>query len=121
MSVFGLLGAKEIVNEKVSMLKEELQKDGYNPRWFIISQKRHPLFNEILKNSVKNSKHLTGNAIDLFIIDINDDGMYNQTDFTIMKNVSHECDKVNPSVRGNLYNYLDRGFLSCNMVHLEVE
>lgn len=123
MIACGLLGANEVVHEKVLNIQDELLKEGYTPRWFIISQKRSQFFNSFLKNSVKNgkSKHHDGKAIDLFIIDIDGDGRYNIDDFELMKAAMIKCEKSNPGTKGNIYNYFGRGSISQHMVHIEIK
>lgn len=120
MIFFGLLGANPDVHQKVSDIKTELIKQGYNPRWFIISQKRNKIYNKLLINSVTKSKHLQAKAIDLYIIDIDGDGEYNKKDFDLIKNAALKCQQKNPETKGNTFDYFGRGYFSHHMVHVEV-
>lgn len=118
----GLLNANNIVHKKVDLINAELINMGYRPKWVIISQKRYGFYNNILINSVKNgkSKHLVGQAIDLYIYDINGDGNYNIQDFVIFKKASRKVEFINPKIKGGVYNYLKKGFFSRRMIHVEV-
>ncbi len=118
----GLLNAKESVHNKVNAIKIELKEQGYSPKWIIISQKRYKLYNSLLVNSLKNgkSKHLKGEAIDLYIYDINADGRYDMNDFEIFKKASHKIEKVNKKMKGGVYHYLGKGFFSRRMIHVEL-
>jgi len=123
MILSGLVGANAVVHEKVSDIRNELVKEGYKPKWVIISQKRFGFYNNILRNSVKNgkSKHLGGKAIDLFILDIDGNGKYDRNDFDLLKNASLKCEKIKPGTRGKIYHYFGKGRLTQYMVHVEVE
>lgn len=123
MMGFGLVGAGALVHQKVNEIKTELIREGYRPRWIIISQKRYEIYNQLLKNSVKNgkSRHLAGKAIDLFIIDIDNDGKYDKEDFNLIKNAEARCEKAHPETKGSVYHYFGKGRLSNHMVHVEVE
>ena len=80
------------------------------------------IYNNILLNSVKNgkSKHLLGKAIDLYIYDINGDGIYNIKDFEIFKMASRKVEIINPEIKGGVYDYLKKGPFSKTMIHVEV-
>jgi hypothetical protein len=120
---FGLLNANENVHKKVEGIRKELIKQGYNPRWYIISQKRYKFYNDLLINSVKNdkSKHLVGKAIDLFIIDINGDGVYNFKDFELIEKAESVSESKIKETRGNVFHYFGKGQLKQNMVHVEID
>ena len=116
----GLLNANESVHFKVSAIKKELRSMGYDPICGIISQKRYPLYNQLLVNSVDNSKHLKGKAIDLYVYDINGDGVYTINDFELFNKASRRVDKKFPAVSGAVYHYLEKGFFSRRMIHVEL-
>jgi hypothetical protein len=82
---FGLKGANPKIKLKVQLVKQSLVDAGYNPRWFTISEKRNKYFNALLPNSAKKSHHLHGNAIDVYVIDIDGDGVFTQEDLDIVK------------------------------------
>lgn len=119
----GLLNANDSVHKKVNAIKKELTDKGYRPAWVIISQKRYEFYNNLLVNSIKNgkSKHLKGQAIDLYIYDINGDGAYNMKDFEIFKTASGKINKANPDISGRVFHYLGKGFFSRRMIHVEVD
>jgi hypothetical protein len=122
MMAFGLVHADKILHEKLAGIRQELINDGYRPKWFIISQKRYSFFNNLLLNSVKNgnSKHLVGKAIDIFVLDVNNDGKFNKTDYELIKKASLKYELKNPESKGAMINYFGKGFLSQHMVHIEI-
>ncbi len=122
MMAFGLVDANKIVHKKLAGIRQELIREGYKPRWFIISQRRYSFFNNLLINSVKNgkSKHLTGNSIDIYVLDVNGDGKYDKTDFKLIENASLKFELKNQDTKGIIYNYFGRGYLSQHMIHVEV-
>jgi uncharacterized protein YcbK (DUF882 family) len=76
ITVFGLRGSDPLLKQKLKAVKSELRQQGYQPIWIIISQRRSQWYNDLLSNSVKDSRHLKGKAIDIFILDINGDWRY---------------------------------------------
>ncbi len=65
-------------------LKTLLKKEGYDPNGFdVISGYRHPLHNEQV-GGARSSKHIKGEAVDLLIRDINQDGRYKDADKAII-------------------------------------
>jgi energy-coupling factor transporter transmembrane protein EcfT len=121
MMAFGLLHANSNVQGIVKNLRSDLRKEGYNPNWVIISQKRYVFFNDLINNSVKKSKHLEGKAIDLFIIDINGNGVYDQNDFQLIQNSLERIKETNSSIKIRVYDYFGKGLLTQHMVHIEVD
>jgi hypothetical protein len=121
ITIFGLRGSDPLLKQKLKVIKSELRQQGYQPLWIIISQKRSQWYNDLLSNSVKDSKHLKGKAIDIFVLDINGDWRYDQTDFDLIKNTSINVEVNNPAYEGKVYNYLkNKSPLSRRMVHLEL-
>lgn len=123
MMMTGLLDAGKAVHEKVQGIKKELVKAGYTLRWFIISQKRYSFFNDMLANSIKNgkSRHLQGKAIDLYVIDINNDGKYDEADFALILQAFQQYEANNPHAKGNIIHYFGKGYFTQHMVHIDVE
>jgi hypothetical protein len=123
MMMTGLLDAGKAVHTKVQGIKEELIKAGHTPRWFIISQKRYGFFNDMLANSIKNSKsrHLQGKAIDLYVIDVNGDGKYDKEDFGLILQAFQKYEAKNPHAKGNIIHYFGKGYFTQHMVHIDVE
>ena len=121
MNALGLLHADERVHNKLAFIKEQLYLQGHNPQWIIISQKRGYLYNLILHwkgTAVKNSEHLHGNAIDVFVLDIDGDGTYTYSDYELMQKAGKLYDKkINR--RGVVAHYFYKGnSLDKHMVHL---
>ncbi|MCB9234961.1 MAG: DUF882 domain-containing protein [Bacteroidia bacterium] len=70
--------------QKLLELMQELEKAGYNPHGFTINScYRHPVLN-LQMGSASRSRHIAGEAIDLHIRDINQDGQITQDDKTIV-------------------------------------
>ena len=69
---------------KLLELQNALSKNGYNEKGFsIVNGYRHPAYNEKV-GGAKRSRHLLGQALDLQIGDINNDGRANQKDKSIV-------------------------------------
>jgi len=69
---------------KLLELQDVLSEKGYNETEFtIVNGYRHPAYNEKV-GGAKLSRHLKGQALDIQIGDINDDGFANQDDKTIV-------------------------------------
>jgi len=115
---FGLTGANPNIKLKVKLVKESLVKAGYNPRWFTISEKRNKYFNRLLPNSAKRSHHLHGNAIDVYVIDIDGDGKFTQTDLDIVKVHTKRVERKNPSLRGAFGTYTSKP-IAKHMIHFD--
>ena len=120
MWFFGLMGASETVHQKVDALKVELVNMGYEPQWFIISQKRNKVYNYLLPLSVDASKHLEGKAIDLCIIDINGDGKYDKLDFNLIKQAHDVLQKRDNKFTGGVFNYFKKSIWGRRMVHVQI-
>lgn len=123
MYFFGLLGAGEPVKRKLQLVKEELIKNKYNPRWVIISQKRNKLFNKMLFKSVDKSLHMEGKAIDVYVFDIDGDGSYNRKDVDLIEKANAAVERENPGLAGTLGIYLieKNGYLTRHMIHFEAD
>ena len=115
---FGLIGANPKIKLKVKLVKESLVNAGYNPRWFTISEKRNKYFNRLLPNSAKKSHHLHGNAIDVYVIDIDGDGKFTQTDLDIVKVHNKRVERRNPSLRGAFGTYTSKS-IAKHMIHFD--
>jgi hypothetical protein len=121
MTAFGLLGSDRRLHVKIADIRRELEGQGHRPTWFIISQRRSQIYNAVLANSVKRSKHLRGRAIDLFVVDADGNGNYDRRDFELIREASARCERRNPGYSGAVYDYLDRkSRLTRHMVHVEL-
>ena len=105
---------------KLRLIEDEVFRKGYNPNWIIISGKRSQWYNDLLQHSVKNSHHIKGNAVDIYIFDIDCDGKFTELDIEILKSVNKKVEKNFPELKGFFGTYLDKGFLSKHMVHIDV-
>ncbi|MFM7682716.1 MAG: hypothetical protein ACKO7P_08220 [Bacteroidota bacterium] len=121
MYFFGLVGAEMEVQRKLSLIEEELKKSNYKTSWVMISQKRSETFNRILKNSVKDSHHMKGKAIDIYVFDIDGDGTFNKTDIEILKQVNQKVEKENPELKGAFGDYFkdESDLFSSHMIHID--
>ena len=122
MYVIGLLGAEKETLTKLELIKGELKAMGHNPKWVIISQKRNKWINKELKNSVPNSQHLYGKAIDIYVLDINGDLSYNQTDAKLFETANQKVEKKNPGLKGFCKAYIDKKpdhYFTRHMIHID--
>lgn len=115
---FGFTGANPKIKTKVQLIKQSLIDAGYKPRWFTISEKRNKIFNSFLANSAKKSHHLHGNAIDVYVIDIDGDGKFTQTDLDIVKKHNNKVERKNPNLRGAFGTYTSRS-IAKRMIHFD--
>ena len=118
-NLFGFTGANEKIKTKVRWIKESLTKSGFKVNWFIISEKRSKLYNSILPNSAKKSYHLHGDAIDVFVIDIDGDGIFTQKDLDIVKYHNNLVERRNPSLKGAFGTYTTKSELTKRMIHFD--
>ncbi len=107
------------VQQKVDMIKDEVKKMGYTPIWFIISEKRSRLYNSILKNSAKNSYHINGNAIDVYVIDVDGDLDFDEKDIKIIEKANKLVENKNKNFVGALGTYRSKGYLTRHMIHFD--
>jgi energy-coupling factor transporter transmembrane protein EcfT len=122
MHLGGLLGAKSEVLKKLSLIEEDLVERNYNPSWIIISQKRHPLLNSLLNKSAKDSYHLKGLAIDIYVFDINGDGIFDASDIKILEIANNNVEREHPELIGAFgdYSSKENGYLTKHMIHLDI-
>jgi len=111
--------ANDNVNNKISLLKSELINSGYNPYFIIICKKRSEKFNNLLPLSAKKSHHLNGDAIDIYVFDINNDFKFNDDDIKIIKEKILLIEKKYPSLSGGFGTYTNKGKLSRRMIHID--
>ena len=101
-------------------LKNELRSQGYSPKLVVISGKRAKFHNSIqvkFSGAASKSKHLTGDAIDFLVFDINGDGNSNEQDVKI---VYHILDQKIIKDKGGIGTYLkEHSFFNKQMVHVD--
>lgn len=116
---FGLFNkTDENTQKKVDLLKSELIKSNYKPIWIIISKKRSNFFNKILPFSSKDSYHLKGKAIDIYVFDINNDTIFDEKDIEIIKKHIFKIEKKFPELQGGFGTYLSKD-ISKRMIHID--
>jgi len=107
------------VTTKLEMIENEISKRGYNTNWFVISRKRHRWYNSILSNAAKNSHHLNGDAIDIWVIDIDGNNKFDKKDIQIFKSANDYVENEFPHLRGALGTYTNKGFFTRRMIHID--
>lgn len=108
------------VNYKLKMIENEISKRGYTNNWFIIGGKRHSWQNKLLSNSAKNSYHLKGEAIDIYVIDLNSDRIFNSEDIKIFESANEYVESTNPELVGALGTYTTKGYFTRHMIHIDI-
>lgn len=102
-------------------LKENLAEKGYQPRMFVISGRRYWLDNKLLAafgGASRNSRHLQGDAIDIVVLDINDDGLADAKDVDVVYRI---LDRELVRNLGGIGTYKsESGLLNRQMVHFDL-
>lgn len=100
-------------------LKEELTRRGYKDKIVVLSAKRAHWHNQILTmyGASPKSRHLSGDAIDVLVMDINADGAMDSTDVNIAYEIlDHKILKN----KGGLGTYkTEPWFWNRQMIHLD--
>ncbi|KAB2918259.1 MAG: M15 family metallopeptidase [Bacteroidetes bacterium] len=124
-AVFFYLTDVSKVNPKTvafyNQLKDSLNERGYKADFYIVSCKRPKWFNSILvklKSGAKPySQHLHGNAIDIIVLDVNNDGKSNIADVDLVFDI---LDKKIVGDSGGVGTYKKmKGFASKQMIHFD--
>ncbi len=101
-------------------LKAELRRQNLKPHFFVISGKRYAWDNWLLSQfggAAKNSRHLVGEAIDIIVLDVNDDGITNAKDVDLVYKTLHRKIVNN---RGGIGTYKNqKGFFNRQMIHFD--
>jgi len=95
-----------------------LTKQGYKPSLIVISGKRAKWHNQLLTyfGAASKSQHLKGNAIDILVLDVINDGAKNIADVIIVKKILENLIKSN----GGLGTYQEEEwFWNRQMIHLD--
>jgi uncharacterized protein YcbK (DUF882 family) len=112
-------GVNPIVDSYYSNLKESLKKKGYTNNLLVISTKRSKWENKLFENfsvAAHDSRHLSGDAIDIIVGDINSDGKINGKDVDIVYKI---LDTEIVMDKGGIGLYKNQGFISRQMIHLD--
>lgn len=123
-SFFLYFNNTETVNKKTlafyNQLKNALKKNGFSSRTIIVSTKRFKWHNDFqvrFSGAARKSRHLTGDAIDFIVLDVNDDGKSNITDVSI---VYAFLDKEVIKDKGGIGTYKNgKSFISRQMIHID--
>jgi uncharacterized protein YcbK (DUF882 family) len=101
-------------------LKSALKAKRYNPSLLVISTKRFSFHNKVqvkYYGAATKSRHLTGDAIDFLIFDINNDGKQNTADVDIVYKI---LDEEIMKGRGGIGTYKnEKPFIDRQMVHID--
>lgn len=102
-------------------LKDTLKSNGYAANLYLVSGKRPKWFNSVLvklKSGAKlYSQHLHGNAIDVIVLDVNNDGKSNIADVDLVFDI---LDKKIVGDSGGVGTYKKmKGFASKQMIHFD--
>lgn len=90
------------VQRKERALNAALRKQGYKPRYFLLSGYRPHWLNRLMPLAAKNSDHQRGKAIDLLVIDIDGNGRFNDRDLEILSSTVDKMDENSPGQRGGV-------------------
>lgn len=112
-------GTKNLQKKK-ELIALKLTHKGYSG-YIIISEKRIKWFNDLLANSISNSFHLKGKAVDYWIMDLNNDGNWDKQDVDLMVKTIKEVEAENPEISGWTATYFNSGKLTKRMVHTGVK
>ena len=102
-------------------LKAKVKERGYEPRFFVISGRRYWLDNKLLTSfggASPNSRHLHGDAVDIIVLDVNDDGVADSKDVDVLHRILNEELIENKGGIGTYKN--ESGFFDRQMVHFDL-
>jgi len=113
-----------LANEKTiayyKELKTALKDHGYEPSLLVISTKRFTFHNNIqvkYSGAASKSRHLSGDAIDFLVMDVNDDGKRNSKDVDIVTEI---LEKEIIKDKGGIGTYKnERSFINRQMIHID--
>jgi uncharacterized protein YcbK (DUF882 family) len=101
-------------------LKDVLQQKGFSSHLLVISTKRAAWHNDLqvrFSGAAKDSRHLTGDAIDFLVLDINGDGTANSKDVDIAFDM---LDKEVIKDKGCIGTYKNESsFINRQMIHID--
>ena len=114
------IGVDEEPKKYLVELKEELNAAGLRPSIWVISGRRWKLDNWLLtklSGAASNSQHLQGKAIDIVVLDVNDDGEIDGADVDSGYEI---LDKKIIRSKGGIGTYKsERNFFSRQMIHFD--
>ena len=114
------IGVDEQAKRYLVELTEELKTAGLRPRIWVISGRRWKIDNWLLtklSGAASNSQHLQGKAIDIVVLDVNDDGGIDGADVDLVYEI---LDKKIIRSKGGIGTYKsERNFFSRQMIHFD--
>lgn len=120
LGIYGWISYSKLtpeVRHKRRLLDHALRKQGYTPHYFLLSGYRPPWLNRLLPLASRNSVHQRGQAIDVWVVDIDGNYLTIQSDLAIIANTLDGLDRTYPAYRGGVGLY--RASFS-PMVHFDV-
>jgi len=85
-----LINVNSVAIDYFEQLKTETIAAGYSSNFYVVSGKRHQWHNDLLVEfggAASKSRHLKGEAIDIIVLDVNQDGTANSKDVDIIYNI----------------------------------
>lgn len=109
------------IKNKIELIKESIKSDGYNPIWVRICGKRSKLYNKLLPGTAKKSYHLKGDAIDIYVYDIDGDNIFTKKDVDIIREHNLKIEKKYPKLQGGFLTYLSNKTSKINnrLIHFD--
>lgn len=111
------LDANLVLKDK--LIKEKIIKKGYKYNVLRVSSLRNEKENDLLPLSAKNSFHLLGKALDVVVLDINDDFSINLEDVDLFISIIKEVETENKALIGGIGTYKNKR-ISQQMVHFDI-
>lgn len=106
---------------KLNLIDDELVSMGYSKYSVItISLKRPKWFNDLLFNSAKKSEHLKGNALDVWVLDVNGNFKLDDDDIDIVIQAVKNVENKYPELTGVLGTYRCKSKTGSRMIHTDV-
>lgn len=103
-----------------SQLKNSLKSKGFTPKLLVVSTKRFKFHNNLqvkLAGAASKSRHLSGDALDFLVFDINKDGKADTVDVDIVYRI---LDKQIIRDKGGIGTYkTENSFFNRQMIHID--
>jgi hypothetical protein len=106
------------VTAKIALIEAAMKKEGYRPVWINICGTRSRWYNAILPNAIRQSPHLTGDAIDMYVFDVDGDYRFTLRDVEILRKYNQQVERAHPEMTGAFGTYLSKTFAR-RMVHFD--
>ncbi|KAB7732953.1 DUF882 domain-containing protein [Rudanella paleaurantiibacter] len=110
-------GLSPRVWQKKRLLDRYLTERGYQTHYVLLSGYRPPWLNRLMPLSARKSVHQQGQAIDLFVFDINGNDRFDPADLRILSDALDHLDRQHPRYRGGVGLYRQS---FPRMVHFDV-